>query len=503
MAFMTNSSTSRDSGAVARRTVSRSQRAADLMARVGLAAIGLMAIILSGIASAADRPDSFADLAERLTPAVVNISTTTVIEQRGRQTPFPQFPEGSPFEDFFREFEDRERPRQGQSLGSGFIIDDAGIVVTNNHVIENADEITVFLSDDRSFKAEVIGRDEKTDIAVLKFDPEDTKLTAVSFGDSDNLRVGDWVMAIGNPFGLGGTVTAGIVSARGRDIGSGPYDDFIQTDASINRGNSGGPLFNLAGDVIGINTAIFSQSGGSVGIGFAISANLAKQVVSQLQDYGRTRRGWLGVFIQEVTEDIAESLALETVGGALVASVTEDGPADRAGIEAGDVITSFNGRAVERSRDLPRIVAETPVEEIVAVELVRNGKSKTVSVTLGELEAAENQGILSRRSSDDESRSFASLGFDAAPLTAALASQYGLEYEDGAVVITEVEAGGSAAAKGLEPGFIIRRLNQTAIQSVAQLEKGVTSAQDGGRNGVLMLVEDPNGQTRFVQVSFE
>ncbi len=327
-----------------------------------LGVLALCLAILNSPAQAADRPDSFADLAERLSPAVVNISTSMVVKD-GSRPALPRFPEGSPFEDFFKEFEDRGQSRRTQSLGSGFIIDSSGIVVTNNHVIENADKISVILANDEVFEAELIGRDQKTDIAVLKIDPGNTRLSAVSFGDSDKLRVGDWVIAIGNPFGLGGTVTAGIVSARGRDIGSGPYDDFIQTDASINRGNSGGPLFNLDGDVIGINTAIFSQSGGSVGIGFAISANLATQVVQQLQDFGRTRRGWLGVFIQEVTEDIAESLGLKTANGALVASVTENGPADKAGLQAGDVILKFDGQAVEKSRDLPRIVAETAVEK--------------------------------------------------------------------------------------------------------------------------------------------
>ena len=301
--------------------------------------MAMFAIVLQQAAFASERPVSFAELAELKTPAVVNISTTTIVRDK-RGMDLPQFPEGSPFEDFFKEFEERGKSRKAQSLGSGFIIDESGIVVTNNHVIENAEQITVFLSNDESFDATLVGRDEKTDIAVLKFDPGKTKLTAVSFGDSDALRVGDWVMAIGNPFGLGGTVTAGIVSARGRDIGSGPYDDFIQTDASINRGNSGGPLFNMAGEVIGINTAIFSQSGGSVGIGFAISANLATKVVDQLQEYGRTRRGWLGVFIQEVTEDIAESLGLDDAAGALVSSVTDGGPADKGGVEAGDVITA-------------------------------------------------------------------------------------------------------------------------------------------------------------------
>lgn len=453
-------------------------------------------------ALAADRPDSFADLAEELTPSVVNISTTTVM--RGRSNPLPEFPEGSPFEDFFKEFEDRERPRQGQSLGSGFIIDAEGYVVTNNHVIENADEITVYLSNEESYTAKVIGTDEKTDIALLKFDPEGSELTVVEFGDSDVMRVGDWVMAIGNPFGLGGTVTAGIVSARGRDIGSGPYDDYIQTDASINRGNSGGPLFNLDGEVIGINTAIFSQSGGSVGIGFAISSNLAEQVVSQLRDFGRTKRGWLGVFIQEVTEDIADSLGLDTVEGALVASVTEEGPADIAGIEAGDVITTFNNRKVERSRDLPRIVAETPVDKTVPVDVIRNGKKQRIDVTLGELEAAENGGLLSQRSSEPgDEKTFAELGFAVAPLSAELAEKYEIEARENAIVITSVTEGSPASEKQLQEGQIIRRLNQTAISSVEMLVEGITKAQEADRKGVLMLIEDTNGQTRFVQVSFE
>ena len=453
---------------------------------------------------AADRPDSFADLAERLSPAVVNISTTMVVRNNDRPQ-LPQFPEGSPFEDFFREFEDRgDRSRRAQSLGSGFIIDAAGIVVTNNHVIENADEISVILANDESFDAEVIGRDAKTDIAVLRIDPGDTSLTAVSFGDSDSLRVGDWVIAIGNPFGLGGTVTAGIVSARGRDIGSGPYDDYIQTDASINRGNSGGPLFNLDGEVIGINTAIFSQTGGSVGIGFAISANLATQVVSQLQDFGRTRRGWLGVFIQEVTEDIADSLGLDEAKGALVASVTETGPADEAGLQAGDVIIRFDGKEVNKSRDLPRIVAETPVEAKVKVDVVRDGKVKTVTVTLGELEQAENGGLLSRSGSSEpaEETLLTDIGLAVSSLTTELAEQFGLTADEQTVIVVDVATGSPAAEKGVQPGDIIRRLNQSAISSVSQLVEGVEKAKESGRKGVLMLIES-EGQTRFVQVSFE
>lgn len=466
--------------------------------------VALLVVLGGQSVSSAERPDSFADLAEKLSPAVVNISTKMVVNGNNRPQ-MPQFPEGSPFEDFFKEFQDRGEPsRRAQSLGSGFIIDAAGIVVTNNHVIENADEISVILANDESFQAKVIGRDAKTDIAVLQIDPRDSKLTAVSFGNSDGLRVGDWVMAIGNPFGLGGTVTAGIVSARGRDIGSGPYDDFIQTDASINRGNSGGPLFNLNGEVIGINTAIFSQTGGSVGIGFAISANLATKVVGQLQDYGRTRRGWLGVFIQEVTEDIADSLGLDSAKGALISSVTEAGPADEAGLQAGDVIIRFDGKDVVKSRDLPRIVAETPVETTVDVEVVRGAERKTLSVTLGELEQAENGGLLSRSQSKEKTNDtkIANIGLTVAPLTEELAEKFDLDTGETGIVVVDVKDGSPAADKGVQPGDIIRRLNQSAITSVDKLIEGIASAKKEGRKGVLMLIES-DGQTRFVQISFD
>ena len=465
-----------------------------------LSLVGLCLFVLVSPTRAADRPDSFADLAEMLSPAVVNISTSTVIKDDNGLS-LPRFPEGSPFEDFFKEFEDKGQSRRAQSLGSGFIIDASGIVVTNNHVIENADKISVILANDEVFEAELVGRDQKTDIAVLKIDPGDSTLIAVPFGDSDKLRVGDWVMAIGNPFGLGGTVTAGIVSARGRDIGSGPYDDFIQTDASINRGNSGGPLFNLEGEVIGINTAIFSQTGGSVGIGFAISANLATQVVQQLQDFGRTRRGWLGVLIQEVTDDIAESLGLENANGALVASVSEGGPADNAGLQAGDVILKFDGQKVEKSRDLPRIVAETAVEKTVEVELVRNGKLITKKLTLGELEQAENGGLLSSKAQPGSPETLDDIGLAVAPLDETLAEQYALEADDNVVVVVKVAENGPAGERGIRSGDIIRRINQTAVTSVKQLSDKIREAKQNGRRGVLMLVES-DGQTRFVQVSF-
>ena len=457
----------------------------------------LIMIIASTTAFA--RPDSFADLAEELSPAVVNISTTTLVSRGGGQE-IPQFPPGSPFEEFFKEFNERGQTRRAQSLGSGFIIDKEGIVVTNNHVIENAEQITIYLSNEDSYEAEVIGRDVKTDIAVLKFDPKGADITSVSLGDSDTLRVGDWVLAIGNPFGLGGTVTAGIVSARGRDIGSGPYDDFIQTDASINRGNSGGPLFDMDGRVIGINTAIFSQTGGSVGIGFAISSNLATQVIDQLIEYGRTRRGWLGVYIQEVTEEIAESLGLSEVAGALVSNVTAGGPAAAANIEAGDVIISFDGQKIERMRDLPRIVAETDVDKIVDVLIIRNNKEITLKVKLGELEQAENGGLLGN-APQTSSQSYGDLGFSAEQLTSDLASEYGIEEDTEAVVVTEVISGSPAAEKGMHAGDIIVRFGQSRITSLDQLSKGINDARDAGRSGVLMLIMR-DGQNRFVQIAF-
>ena len=460
---------------------------------------GLAIMFMTFEVGAADRPDSFADQVERLSPAVVNISTTTIVSE-GPAMDMPQFPPGSPFEDFFKNFGDNDRKRRASSLGSGFIIDDTGIVVTNFHVIENAEEITVTLANETSFTATVLGQDQKTDIAVLKIDPGDADLTAVPFGDSDSLRVGDWVLAIGNPFGLGGTVTAGIVSARGRDIGNGPYDDFIQTDASINRGNSGGPLFNTEGEVIGINTAIFSQSGGSVGIGFAISSNLAKRVTSQLAEFGTTRRGWLGVFIQEVTPDIAGSLGLDDAAGALVSTVNENSPAEAAGLEPGDVIISFDGKMIDKMRDLPRIAAETEIGKTVPVEVIRNGKGMEVQVTLGELEKAELVGIV-----NDEPKgagqSFDRLGFTVENLTAELAGELGIDADTGGVVVTEVAEGGPAAAKGLRVGDIIKRFGQRRVENAADLGKSVAETREAGRAGVLLLVES-EGRERFIQIGF-
>ena len=463
------------------------------------AAASIMITFYSFGALAADRPGSFADQVEMLSPAVVNISTTTIVNQ-GPGMDMPQFPPGSPFEEFFKNFGDDNRQRRASSLGSGFIIDAEGIVVTNFHVIENAEEITVTLADETSFTAKVLGQDQKTDIAVLKIDPGDTDLTAVPFGDSDSLRVGDWVLAIGNPFGLGGTVTAGIVSARGRDIGNGPYDDFIQTDASINRGNSGGPLFNTDGEVIGINTAIFSQSGGSVGIGFAISSNLAKRVTKQLVEFGTTRRGWLGVFIQEVTPDIADTLGLSQSAGALVSSVNENSPADIAGLEPGDVILSFDGKVIDRMRDLPRIVAETDIGATVEVEIFRGGQRSTVEVTLGELEKAELVGLVGEQP-DGDSQTMERLGFTVDDLDAALAEELGLDPKLTGVVVTEVAEGSPAMEKGVETGDIIRRFGQRRVDSAADLAQSVAETLDAGRSGVLLLIER-DGRERFVQIGF-
>ena len=463
------------------------------------AAASIMITFYSFGALAADRPGSFADQVEMLSPAVVNISTTTIVNQ-GPGMDMPQFPPGSPFEEFFKNFGDDNRQRRASSLGSGFIIDAEGIVVTNFHVIENAEEITVTLADETSFTAKVLGQDQKTDIAVLKIDPGDTDLTAVPFGDSDSLRVGDWVLAIGNPFGLGGTVTAGIVSARGRDIGNGPYDDFIQTDASINRGNSGGPLFNTDGEVIGINTAIFSQSGGSVGIGFAISSNLAKRVTKQLVEFGTTRRGWLGVFIQEVTPDIADTLGLSQSAGALVSSVNENSPADIAGLEPGDVILSFDGKVIDRMRDLPRIVAETDIGATIEVEIFRGGQRSTVEVTLGELEKAELVGLVGEQP-DGDSQTMERLGFTVDDLDAALAEELGLDPKLTGVVVTEVAEGSPAMEKGVETGDIIRRFGQRRVDSAADLAQSVAETLDAGRSGVLLLIER-DGRERFVQIGF-
>ena len=463
--------------------------------------ISLFIFLFSINAYAKSAPDSFADLAEKLSPSVVNISTTTIVEQKSRD--MPSFPPGSPFEDFFKQFDKPgNKKRRAQSLGSGFIIDKTGYVITNNHVIDNAEKIMVILYDDTSFEATVVGKDPKTDVALLKIDPKKTKLKAVKFGDSNKLRVGDWVMAIGNPFGFGGTVTAGIVSARGRNL-SGSYDDYIQTDASINRGNSGGPLFDMMGNVVGINTAIFSQSGGSVGIGFAVSSNLAKQVTDQLKQYGRTKRGWLGVLIQEVSEEIAESLDMQTAKAALVSSATAGGPAEKAGVMTGDVIIKFNDTEIKNMKELPKVVAGTPVGKSVPLVILRNGKELTLNVTLGELELAEKENLIGQTSKKNvKSKEYDKLGFIAEELSDQNKKKFKLSDIETGIVITTVKNNSSAQLAGLIPGMVIIRVGQVEVNSINVIDEAIKKAIKQKRKALLLLVKVKNG-TRFVALELK
>ncbi len=459
-------------------------------------------------------PASVADLAEGLLDAVVNISTSQSVGRRGgqRSTPWPGLPEGSPFQEFFDEFFDErgqggEGGRLVQSLGSGFVIDAAeGIVVTNNHVIADADEIEVNFADGGKLKAELVGTDPKTDIAVLKVDPSQRKLTQVEFGDSASMRIGDWVMAIGNPFGLGGSVSIGIVSARGRDINSGPYDDFIQTDAAINRGNSGGPLFDMHGKVIGINTAIISPSGGSIGIGFSIPSQLAVGVIEQLREFGETRRGWLGVRIQPVTDDIAESLGMGHARGALVAGVIKDGPVDDGTIQPGDVIIRFDGKEVRAMRDLPRIVAESPVGKAVDVVLIRKGEEQIVKVTLGRLEDGEK--LAGNGEGDDPAEeapvaTAAVLGMTIAELNDEARASFGIAPEVSGVVVTEVAEGSVAAERGVTAGDVITEIAQESVSSPQEVMDRIAALKAQGRRNALLMLASKGGELRFVTIRME
>jgi serine protease Do len=482
--------------------------------RLALALTLITALLLPAAAALAKpAPDGFADLAAKLLPAVVNISTTQTIksDKPGRPGPdVPQFPPGSPFEEFFKDFLDRNKnkpeaqPRRATSLGSGFVIDSSGLVVTNNHVIADADEITVTLQDDTNFKAEVVGRDTKVDLALLRIKP--TKpLVSVKFGDSDVTRVGDWVLAIGNPFGLGGTVTAGILSARAREINAGPYDDFLQTDASINRGNSGGPMFNMNGEVIGINTAIYSPSGGSIGIGFAIPSNLARPVVEQLRDFGRVRRGWLGVNIQSVTDEIAESLGLDKPKGALIASVRDGGPAQEAGIQAGDVVLTFDGKDVTDMRRLPRIVAETPIDKAVKVTVWRKRKEHTFDVKVGELKEEDQQAALAPSKQQPPAEppgTVKTLGLSLANLTPELRERFSLAEDSAGVVVVDVAGDSAASEKGMRAGDVIVEVAQEEVKTPAQITAKIDDAKKAGRKSVLLLV-DRQGDLRFVALKID
>ena len=468
-----------------------------------LAAVGVA--LAAQQASAGPPPISFAEIVEQVAPAVVNISTTKAARSGPGPTPdfpFPEPPPGSPFEDFFREFFDRDRapdqmPQRQSSLGSGFVVDAEGYVVTNNHVIAEADEIQVVFGDETTYDAQLIGRDQKTDLALLKIEG-DKPFPAVTFANSDTVRVGDWIIAIGNPFGLGSTVTAGIVSARSRDIRAGPYDDFLQVDAPINRGNSGGPSFNLDGQVIGINTAIFSPSGGNVGIGFAIPSNLALPVIESLKADGRVKRGWLGVRIQTVTDEIAESLGLDSAAGALVASITPGGPAEIAKIEPGDVVRVFDGKSIDRMRGLPRIVAETPIGKAVDVTVWRKGEKKHVEVTLGELPEEEELAALTETEADTPSSAdIEALGLSVASLTEELRTRFELGPEIKGVVIVEVAEGSSGGEESLRPGDVIVEVGQEEVNSPPEVAAKVNQARQDNKKSVLLLI-DRQGDLRFV-----
>lgn len=455
-----------------------------------LGAAGLAGLLLAaGPAAAALAPDSFAELAAKVTPAVVNIAATETASGEAEMSGLPfDFPEGSPFEQFFKQFREQQRDnghQHTQALGSGFIIDPTGYVVTNNHVIDHAEKIQVTLADGEQFPAKLVGADEKTDLALLKIDSA-KPLPAVKFGDSDKARVGDWVLAVGNPFGLGGSVTTGIISARSRDIRSGPFDDFLQIDASINQGNSGGPTFAMDGSVIGINAAIASPNGGSVGIGFAIPANLAKTVIAELREHGRVERGWLGVRIQEVTPDIAQAMGLAQSEGALVADVDAGGPANGK-LKAGDVILAFNGAPIAKLRDLPRLVAAAPADREAKLEIWRDDRKQTVAIEIGRL---KNEAQLAAGEGPDASPADTTelLGLKLARLDSRARQAFGIETDVEGVVVLEVAADSTAADEGLRPGDVIRQVGQTPVRTPAEIDRLVDAARQKDAKSVLMLI---------------
>ncbi len=449
-----------------------------------------------------DRPESFANLVKAVQPAVVNIATTARAE--AAVIPEFRFPEGSPFERYFRDFFGHGFPGQpemgpgpkARALGSGFIIDPDGYVVTNNHVIDRAEEITITVNGGDHYPAKIIGRDPKTDLAVLKIDA-DRPLPYVEFGDSDTAQVGDWVIAVGNPFGLGGSVSAGIISARGRDIQSGPFDDYLQIDAPINRGNSGGPLFDRDGKVIGINTAIFSPSGGNVGIGFAIPSTMAKTIVEQLKESGQVQRGFLGVQIQEVTEEIAQSLDLDEAKGALIASVEPNGPAEEAGLKTGDLILEFNGQKVERLKDLPRLVAAAKAGEKAEVRVLRDGNERSVKVQVGRMPGDDMTAMKSPESKNSDQ---AKLGVTLAPLTAEYRQRLRLPDDAEGVVIVDVERGSPAAREGLRAGDVIKRVGN---KKVATPEEVIEALKGQAKRKAVLLLISRQGNDRFIAVPLD
>lgn len=529
-------------------------------ARILLATVALGALVVtSNVPAMAQQtvttrgPASVADIAEGLLDSVVNISTSQTVKDEGGEgddgpVPMPNVPEGSPFQDYFKDFFDNKGDGKGddsrkvQSLGSGFVIDAAkGFIVTNNHVIADADEIEVNFTDGSKLKAELVGKDTKTDLAVLKVDPSKRKLTAVQFGNSEKARIGDWVLAIGNPFGLGGTVTTGIISARKRDIQSGPYDDFIQTDAAINRGNSGGPLFDMEGKVIGVNTAIISPSGGSIGIGFAIPSEMAVGVIDQLKEFGEVKRGWLGIRIQPVTQDIADSLGLKAAKGALIGGLIENSGVDNKALKAGDVIIRFEGKEVETARDLPRLVAESPVGKEVEIVVVRDGAEQTLKVKLGRLieddkstqaatedqapppEADEGEeegqelpdGVLpetpqsktdKKNTDQDSAKSEAAvsiLGMKLAELNDEVRGEFGIAEDVEGVAILYVTPGSAAGEKRVETGDVIVDVGQVNVKTPQDVKKRIDVLRRENRKNALLMLASRSGELRFVTVRID
>ena len=450
-------------------------------------------------AQAFGAPESFAELAEKISPAVVNITTSAMIA--APTDGMPMVPEGSPFQDFFDDFggPGQGGPQRSEALGSGFVVSEDGYIVTNNHVIEGADEITIEFFGGEKLKAKLVGTDPKTDIALLKVE-SDKPLPFVTFGNSDLMRVGDWVMAMGNPLGQGFSVSAGIVSARGRQL-QGTYDDFIQTDAAINRGNSGGPLFNMDGQVVGVNTAILSPNGGSIGIGFSMASNVVGKVVDQLKQFGETRRGWLGVRIQDVTPDVAEAMGLADAKGALVTDVP-DGPAKDAGIQSGDVITRFGTNDVSSAGDLTRRVADAPIGEAVPVIVLREGRTETLAVTLGRREDAEAKTMPASAPAPEAPKEMETLGLTLAPLDDDMRSRLGLDPSAEGLMIMKVDQASEAYTKGLVEGDLITEAGQQKIVRLQDLEDRIKEAKDAGRKSILLLVRR-GGDPRFVALSIE
>ena len=472
---------------------------------MGAAVMALAMAVAQGTPAAAQaRPDTFADLVDQVSGAVVNITTNTTM---AAAAPGPN--QGNPLEDFFEEFRRRNMPeggpaptppsRRGSALGSGFVISEDGFIVTNNHVIENADEITIEFYSGDELEAELIGTDPNTDIALLKVEA-DGPLPFVPFGDSDSMRTGDWVMAMGNPLGQGFSVSAGIVSAREREL-SGAYDDYIQTDAAINRGNSGGPLFNMGGEVIGVNTAILSPTGGSIGIGFAMSSGVVTRVVDQLREYGETRRGWLGVRIQDVDPELAEALGLDEAEGALVTDVPE-GPARDAGIEARDVILTFDGTEIENTRQLVRIVGNAPVDEAVRVTVFRDGETQTLLVTLGRREEAERAVPASMEREEEDPAEVSMMGLTVSTLTDELREQLGLDPESEGLVVSDIDPDSAAYSKGLRAGDLIEEAGQVRISTIPQFEERIEEAREAGQKSFLLLVRR-GGDARFVALALD